>query len=185
MAKIKNIVSAIQTHSRSLLIIVFICSIGAAAIYSERRGVDWGRQIAALQDWLFLDPPKKSAGTAAPSDPQPSSNGEPAFDVAFADPDGKLVTAGRGAPGWTIRISSNGAILGETKASLRGEWVFEPNEPLAAGNYALSLLAIEPHSQRTVSGPKSIALSIMPRPLAPAQPTRPHAIAGAPSAEIK
>ena len=184
MAKIKNIVSAIQNHSSTLLIIVFICSIGAAAIYSERQGIDWGRQIAALHDWLFLDPAKKSADTAAPSDPQPSSNGEPAFDVAFADPDGKLVTAGRGAPGWTIRISSNGAMLGETKASPRGEWVFEPTEPLAAGNYALSLLAIEPHSQRTVPGGKTIVLRVMPR-LTPAPPARTRAIAGVPSAEVK
>ncbi len=185
MAKIKNIVSAIQTHSRSLLIIVFICSIGAAAIYSERQGIDWGRQIAALHEWLFFDPAKKSADTASPSDPQPSSNGEPAFDVAFADPDGKLVTAGRGAPGWAMRISTNGSMLGETKASPRGEWVFESNEPLAPGNHSLSLLAIEPHSQRTVAARKTIELRVTPRALPSGQPASPHAIAGVPSAEIK
>ncbi len=158
MAKVKDIISVIQKHRRSLLFIVFICAIARQSSTQSAKASIGIARSPRFTTGYFWTRPHNAMKVPIPlhaSDPQPSSNGEPAFDVAFADPDGKLVTAGRGSPGWTIRISSNGAMLGETKASPRGEWVFEPNEPLAPGNYALSLLAIEPQSQRTISRAES------------------------------
>lgn len=185
MVKFKDVISQIQKHKRFLLFAIFICAIGSAIVYSERHGINWNRQAAALHGWLFFDPTAKRSSSAAPassSDIKPSFSREPTFDAAFADADGKLVAAGRGSPGWTIRLSSNGALLGETKASPRGEWVFEPNEPLAPGNYALSLLAIEPQGQHTIPGMKAIELRVAPR-LTPPPPARARAVAGVP--EIK
>lgn len=50
--------------------------------------------------------------------------------------------------------------VGETTADEQGEWVLIPDEPLALGNHALSLLEFDPISKRGISGLRSITVFI-------------------------
>ncbi len=102
------------------------------------------------------------AGT--PDKPAQPSEIPPSFDIAYTDQTGKLVAAGRGKAGWIIRLKSGTQTLGEAMADERDEWVLTPEGPLAPGNHTLSLLEIDPISQRGISGPKTVTLSIGPDP---------------------
>lgn len=96
----------------------------------------------------------------------------PSFDAADADERGNLVAAGRGKAGWVIRLTSGTQALGETTADEHGEWVLIPDEPLAPGNHALSLIEIDPISKRSISGQTSISLSIASRQTTGSEPSR-------------
>ncbi len=96
----------------------------------------------------------------------------PSFDVADADETGKIVAAGSGKAGWTIRLMSGTQALGVTTADERGDWVLIPDEPLAPGNHALSLLEIDPSSKRGISGQRSIILYVASRQTRGSEPSR-------------
>jgi hypothetical protein len=137
---------------RLLILTLLFC---AGAVYLERQGFDWKNDPAAPQERPSASLPVKRADL-----PTKPSALTPNFDIAYADETGKLVAAGRGEAGWVIRLSSNTQTLGETKAGEDGEWVLIPEQPLASGEHILSLLAIDPVSQRSVSGQRSITVSI-------------------------
>lgn len=86
----------------------------------------------------------------------------PGFDVVRVHPTGDAVMAGRAAPGSTVVIWDGETRLGEVAADGRGEWVFLPDTPLAAGSHRLRL---EMHA---VGEPAIVAddevLIIVPRP---------------------
>jgi nucleoid-associated protein YgaU len=63
----------------------------------------------------------------------------PAFDVVRINPSGTAVIAGRAAPGATVRVLANEALLGEAVADATGAWVFVTDKPLAPGDLSLSL----------------------------------------------
>ena len=110
----------------------------------------------------------RSAPTTAAIVPEPRSRvaaeGEvvPGFDVVRVHPTGDAVMAGRAAPGSTVVIWDGETHLGEVAADSRGEWVFLPDTPLAAGSHRLRL---EIHA---LGEPSVIAddevLIIVPRP---------------------
>jgi nucleoid-associated protein YgaU len=135
--------------------------LGAGTAYLEGQGFEWNQQLAALQGWYSYSPPVKQVETPTPT--QSSAVLQPSFDLASADETGKLVAAGRGEAGWIIRLLSKTQVLGETKADENDEWVLTPEQPLAPGEHTLSLLAIDPLTQRSLSAQRSITLSIAPR----------------------
>ncbi len=137
---------------RLLVLTLLLC---AGAVYLGQQDADWKKNLAAPQEWFSANPPVKQADL-----PTKSSVLMPAFDIAYADETGKLVAAGRGEAGWIIRLSSKTQTLGETKADANGEWVLTPDLPLDPGEHILSLLAIDPVSQRSISGERSITLPI-------------------------
>jgi nucleoid-associated protein YgaU len=143
------------------IFIFFLLALGVAGSLSGAGDVDWQARLADLRNWW------SSTGTSAPLTPvKPAARSAtpPAFDVAYAQPTGQLVIAGRGEPGWTVKIESDGAVLGEVTADRNGEWVFNPEAPLAPGEHSLSLSSTEKASGRVVDGSQRIALSIAATP---------------------
>ena len=138
-----------------LTLLVWTLLVCAGAVYLGQQDVDWTKNAAAPQEWFSTNPPVKQS--VSPTKPSALT---PNFDIAYADETGKLVAAGRGEAGWIIRLLSNTKTLGETKADEHSEWVLTPDLPLDPGEHILSLLAIDPVSQRSISGQRSITLSI-------------------------
>lgn len=90
------------------------------------------------------DQPLSPVASPAPSEPaapaapvvDPSI---PSFDVVRINPSGTAVIAGRAAPGATVRVLGNEALLGEAVADQTGAWAFVTDKPLAPGDLSLSL----------------------------------------------
>ena len=92
-------------------------------------------------------PPPAPAVAKAPESAAPTAQSEPikpTFDVVRVNPQGDTVIAGRAAPGARVRIMDGDQEIGTVTADRRGEWVFIPDKPLAAGNRQLGLEAIDP-----------------------------------------
>jgi hypothetical protein len=99
--------------------------------------------------WSLHD--SSAPAPAAKSSPQPAKTGTasgPSFDVVRINPSGDTVMAGRATPGAEVIIRQGGKEVGRTRADDRGEWVFLPSEPLAAGARELTL------SERSGDGPE-------------------------------
>ena len=102
-------------------------------------------------------PAKEAAATPAPAEQpapaepaaapaKPASPAPPSFDVVRISRDGRMVMAGRAAPGATVTITDGDKQVGRVKANDRGEWVFTPDEPVPPGSRELAL------SEKTPSG---------------------------------
>jgi nucleoid-associated protein YgaU len=65
----------------------------------------------------------------------------PSFDIVRVGPRGTAVVAGRAAPGATVALLDNGAVIARVQADTTGQWVAIPAAPLAAGGQELTLAA--------------------------------------------
>jgi len=86
--------------------------------------------------------PQGVAGAAsdAPDAPDaPGAAAQPSFDIVRVEPSGDTVVAGRGVPGATVELLSNGSVIATTAADAAGEFVFVLETPLAAGGHDLAL----------------------------------------------
>jgi hypothetical protein len=101
------------------------------------------RPIFLARDAEQSAPPPASAVQTPPSAQGPPA---PAFDIVRVNPAGDTVIAGHAAPGAEVTIRQGGKDIGHAHADDRGEWVFLPSEPLAAGAKELTL------SERTGDG---------------------------------
>ncbi|MDG4603074.1 MAG: LysM peptidoglycan-binding domain-containing protein [Defluviicoccus sp.] len=110
----------------------------------------------------------RPAPTTASIAPEPGARagteGEPApsFDVVRVHPTGDAVMAGRASPGSTVVIWDGETRLGEVAADGRGEWVFLPDTPLAAGSHRLRLEVLVADEPAVISDDE--VLIIVPRP---------------------
>ena len=68
----------------------------------------------------------------------------PTFDIVRIERGGQIVVAGRWVPHQNISILINGKIVATERTDSRGEFVYAPTHPLAAGNYTISLLGVNP-----------------------------------------
>ncbi|MDE5615721.1 MAG: LysM peptidoglycan-binding domain-containing protein [Alphaproteobacteria bacterium] len=68
----------------------------------------------------------------------------PSFDIVRIERGGQIVVAGRWTPHQNISILINGKIVATERTDSRGEFVYAPTHPLAAGNYTISLLGVNP-----------------------------------------
>ena len=100
-----------RKHRRLWHLIFLFLLLVAGVAYLDKQGVDWQQMIAALRERFPETPPVKEVRK-----PISPSELPPSFDIAYADEAGKLVVAGRGEAGWTIRLGSGTQTLGETKA---------------------------------------------------------------------
>jgi Bacterial Ig-like domain/LysM domain len=101
--------------------------------------------------WNLYGPSTPATSNTARTLPQPAKIGTtsgPSFDVVRINPSGDTVMAGRATPGAEVIIRQGGKEVGRTRADDRGEWVFLPSEPLAAGARELTL------SERNGDGPE-------------------------------
>jgi len=71
-------------------------------------------------------------------------NSPPSFDTVLTTNDGNAVIAGRAIPGSKVEIFDQGKKIGEATSNKRGEWLFQPKNPLEPGNRTLSLSMISP-----------------------------------------
>jgi nucleoid-associated protein YgaU len=158
MAKAHDSGSALRKLRKPWWLLVLILLPSAGVVYLDRQGTDWQQRLMALREWFSEKPPLRDVRKPI----QPSEL-PPSFDIANADESGKLVAAGQGEAGWIIRVASETKTLGEAKADDNYEWVLTPEEPLDPGEHTLRLVEIDPVSQRSVPGERSITLSIAPR----------------------
>lgn len=114
--------------------------------------------------------PEKSASAEAP---EAKLTEVPSFDVVRIEPSGDGVIAGRAAPGWTVRLESDGATVGEAKADDEGAWTIILDKPLAAGSQALALKAISPDGTRGVTSQTPVKIAVGPSPEAQPEPVYP------------
>jgi hypothetical protein len=92
--------------------------------------------------WSLYGPPPPVPANLARTPPpsiRPGAASGPSFDVVRINPSGDTVMAGRATPGAEVIIRQSGKEVGRTRADDRGEWVFLPSEPLAAGARELTL----------------------------------------------
>jgi len=68
----------------------------------------------------------------------------PAFDIVRIERGGNIVVAGRWIPHQNISILVDGKIVATERTDSDGEFVYAPQHPLAAGNYVIELLGVNP-----------------------------------------
>lgn len=73
--------------------------------------------------------------------------GVPSFDIVRIEPDGNIVVAGRWAADKNVSVAVNGRIVATIRTDCNGEFVYAPANPLAPGNYTLSLVGADPDTQ--------------------------------------
>ena len=120
------------------------------AIYLGYEKIDWTQEP--------FTPPPAPAVLRAPE----LAVTAPSFDAVSADASGLLVAAGKAQAGATVLLKNGSQTLGEAKADEHGEWVLILEQPLPAGGYILSLLAVDPKTQASVPGKHSAALTVAP-----------------------
>ncbi len=119
----------------------------------------------------------KAEGEAAPgteTDPSKAAAEVPSFDVVRIEGTGEGVIAGRAAPGWTIRIESNGNVVAETTADDDGAWSVVLDKPLTSGDHALTLKAVSPDGTSSLSAQQPVKVAVGEGPaVAAAEPEKP------------
>lgn len=71
---------------------------------------------------------------------EPTKNWKiPAFDILRVEPDGSTVIAGKGQPNTTLKVMNGDEVLDEIKIGSSGDFAVIFDEPLASGDYQLSL----------------------------------------------
>lgn len=90
----------------------------------------------------------------------------PTFDIVRVERDGSAVIAGRALPGAKVAVLANGQVIATVTADPNGEWVAVPDQPLAPGEYQITLRATNPDGGVKPSV-QSVAVSV------PAQSDKP------------
>lgn len=89
--------------------------------------------------------PQESAAAA------PDAPAAPSFDVLRVEPDGSTVIAGRAAPNSKLEIMSGQTKLGEAKTTESGDFAAVFDQPLAPGDYQITLRATAPDGKTSAS----------------------------------
>jgi nucleoid-associated protein YgaU len=129
-----------------LLLLILFGGVGFAAWY----GVDRAPFLSGTPGQPDETPPKVSAAAISP----------PSFDVLRAEPSGALIAAGRSTPNATVNIMANGKVIGSATADAEGEWVFQPEAPLAKGDHVITLEAMAPGAPAPTASDARVAVSI-------------------------
>ncbi|MEE2527099.1 LysM peptidoglycan-binding domain-containing protein [Hyphobacterium sp. HN65] len=146
-----------MTAMRSLIMAAILgaLAIGAAAVFvltrtpSEPPAVDTAETVntSPTTDTEIL-----------PTTPPPT------FDVVRIDPAGTAVMAGRGMPGWQLRVLGNAETITETPIDSGGDWVViisESDTPLPVGPLELTL-EMESEAGNIIASEQSVLVSIPP-----------------------
>lgn len=98
-----------------------------------------------------------------PATPKVARPATPSFDIVRATAEGNLVVAGRANPNATVTVLDGEKRLGSARADRYGEWVVIPENPLAPGSHALTLMAETADGFRE-RGEQPVTLLIPDRP---------------------
>lgn len=81
----------------------------------------------------------------------------PTFDILRVEKDGSVLIAGNAAPNAKIDVlRADGSIVVSTAAGPKGDFVALPNDPLAPGDYVLSLRAVQGAADPVLSSQSSL-----------------------------
>lgn len=143
-----------MTAMRSLILAAILgaLAIGAAAVFVLTR-----TPAASEPDTDSAQSAEAEQTDILPATPPPS------FDIVRIDPAGTAVIAGRGMPGWNLRILGNGESIAETPIDTGGEWVviITDETPLPVGALELTL-EMESESGDVIVSEQSVLVSIPP-----------------------
>ncbi|GAB4138253.1 MAG: LysM peptidoglycan-binding domain-containing protein [Sphingomonadales bacterium] len=92
----------------------------------------------AGQQAATAEPPEQPAPQPQPAD---AARALPSFDIVRLSRGGSGVIAGRAEAGWQVRVLADDAVIAETVADRRGQWVVILEQPLAPGSRELTLQA--------------------------------------------
>lgn len=121
-----------------LLVVLGLLAIAAAIGLNE---FSWHEELSAGKDTSRQASTPPAASASATGHEASSTSRIPTFDVVRVNPEGDTVIAGKAPPGSEVRIMDGDTVIGTVRADERGEWVFVPGQPLAAGSRRLSLSA--------------------------------------------
>jgi nucleoid-associated protein YgaU len=105
--------------------------------------------------------PQAANSVPAGAKPSPSAM-PPSFDIVRVNPEGSAVIAGRGDPGATVSIRSDGAEIGHVTADEHGAWVLGPTDPLSPGSHTVTLRELT-QSGREVASEGSVLMTVPAR----------------------
>ena len=140
--------------------------IGLFASAATGAGVWLGGLLepAGLPSPLMAPPPameQAAAPEVAPVVPAPAAEPAPApvaesatfaeFDIVRAAPDGSLVLAGRATPNSRIDVIANDKTLATLRSDLTGSFALVLEQPLAPGDYSISLRVTPPQGDPATS----------------------------------
>lgn len=121
-------------HGRALILVgLGVVAAGLAIGLNFFVGAPSDERLARPAPSPTAIAPETRLGVATEAEPVPG------FDVVRVHPTGDAVMAGRASPGSTVVIWDGETRLGEVAADGRGEWVFLPDTPLAAGSHRMRL----------------------------------------------
>jgi hypothetical protein len=143
-----------MTAMRSLILAAILAAlaIGAAAVFVLTRTPE-----SVEPDVASAQPAETEQTDILPATPPPS------FDIVRIDPAGTAVIAGRGMPGWQLRILGNGESIADTPIDNGGEWVviITDETPLPVGALELTL-EMESEAGDVIVSEQSVLVSIPP-----------------------
>jgi nucleoid-associated protein YgaU len=84
----------------------------------------------------------------------------PAFDILRVEPDGSTVIAGRAAPGAMLEVLNGDDVVASTEVGQEGNFAAVFDEPLAPGDYQLSLRTTDERSNATTLSDEVATISI-------------------------
>lgn len=146
-----------MTAMRSLIMAAILgaLAIGAAAVFVLTRTPS---QAPAVDPAETLNPSPVAETDILPTTPPPT------FDVVRIDPAGTAVMAGRGVPGWQLRVLGNSEPIAETPIDSGGDWVLiisESDTPLPVGPLELTL-EMESETGEVIASEQTVLVSIPP-----------------------
>ncbi|MDR1361343.1 MAG: LysM peptidoglycan-binding domain-containing protein [Rickettsiales bacterium] len=102
--------------------------------------------IVAL--WVAFSWTLRGRTIIVPNVPEPVVNvldekSAPSFDIVRIEKGGNIVVAGRWAPDSNVSVLINKKLVATMLTNARGEFVYVPSKPFAAGNYTISLVGVE------------------------------------------
>jgi nucleoid-associated protein YgaU len=83
------------------------------------------------------------------------------FDTVRVEQSGEAVIAGHAAPGSTVAVKWNGAIVGKAMANAEGSFAIVPEKPLAAGTGSLTLESTK--DGKTLTSLSSVVVAVQPQ----------------------
>lgn len=149
-----------------VLFLLFCLVAGAyVALYGLKSG--WFDESAVRDQKNIAQPAAPAPESSRRADAPPARNEKaeiirPIFDVVRAEPSGEMLMAGQAEPGWTVTVRSGEKAIGSAVADADGNWIIQPQAPIAKGDHSLELRAQEPDSKRTVFSKQRLALSLAP-----------------------
>jgi nucleoid-associated protein YgaU len=127
---------------------------------AEPARPDAARPATPKHEVARADPATSQAPPGEPARAEEKAAGPPpSFDVVLLKKSGSVI-AGWAAPGSTVTVEDNGAVLGQAVADKRGEWVMTPGATLSPGQHLLDLSSVAEGAGAPVKAERRVAVEL-------------------------